>query len=356
MEGHQYDHDKDKDDEKASLSMSKGLPEKDDVGATGRSGDDASAQLTYSFDEKHLKFRSEAVLEEVSIGGVAEYIKRQQCMNIIVMVGAGISTSAGIPDFRSPGTGIFSALQKYNLPSPEYMFEIGYFKNNPEPFYDVCKQLMPTKHKPTPCHYFLRLLNDKRRLLRLYTQNVDGLERLAGIPPARIVEAHGTFSTSHCISPDCRVEYDLNWLKDQLQQGKKVPLCSECGDVVKPDVIFYGEVIPDYFHECVTKDFPVCELLIVIGTSLSVSPFAGLIELVPRYVPRLVINKQRFGEIDYSESSRGFNFDSDSNTRDVMWLGSCDDGCFALAEALGYGSELRNLIDREHVRLSQQTS
>ncbi|XP_032919717.1 NAD-dependent protein deacetylase sirtuin-3, mitochondrial isoform X2 [Catharus ustulatus] len=114
------------------------------------------------------------------------------------MAGAGISTPSGIPDFRSPGSGLYSNLEQYDIPYPEAIFELGYFFVNPKPFFTLAKELYPGNYRPNSAHYFLRLLHDKGLLLRLYTQNIDGLERAAGIPPDRLVEAHGTFATATC--------------------------------------------------------------------------------------------------------------------------------------------------------------
>ncbi|XP_049637136.1 NAD-dependent protein deacetylase sirtuin-3, mitochondrial isoform X3 [Suncus etruscus] len=114
------------------------------------------------------------------------------------MVGAGISTASGIPDFRSPEIGLYSKLQKYDIPYPEAIFELNFFFHNPKPFFALAKELYPGNYRPNATHYFFRLLHDKGLLLRLYTQNIDGLERVAGIPPAKLVEAHGTFATATC--------------------------------------------------------------------------------------------------------------------------------------------------------------
>ncbi|KAI4814947.1 hypothetical protein KUCAC02_005122 [Chaenocephalus aceratus] len=86
----------------------------------------------------------EKVLDDLTLEGVARYIKSGKCKNIICMVGAGISTSAGIPDFRSPETGLYANLQKYNLPYPEAIFQIDYFKGkHPEPFFALARELYP---------------------------------------------------------------------------------------------------------------------------------------------------------------------------------------------------------------------
>jgi len=91
------------------------------------------------------------------------------------------------------------------------MFEIGYFKQHPKPFYSLAKDLLPEGFHPTPSHYFVKLLYDKGLLLRHYTQNVDGLERLAGVPDDKIVEAHGSFHLSHCTK--CEKEFSFQWMR-----------------------------------------------------------------------------------------------------------------------------------------------
>ncbi|XP_059704630.1 NAD-dependent protein deacetylase sirtuin-3, mitochondrial isoform X1 [Haemorhous mexicanus] len=136
--------------------------------------------------------------EKITLKDVAELLRKKECRRVVVMAGAGISTPSGIPDFRSPGSGLYSNLEQYDIPYPEAIFELGYFFVNPKPFFTLAKELYPGNYRPNSAHYFLRLLHDKGLLLRLYTQNIDGLERVAGIPPDRLVEAHGTFATATC--------------------------------------------------------------------------------------------------------------------------------------------------------------
>ncbi|NXG40493.1 SIR2 deacetylase, partial [Dromaius novaehollandiae] len=157
--------------------------------------------------------KPEKVLDELTLEGVSRFMQSEKCRNVVCMVGAGISTSAGIPDFRSPGTGLYANLQSYNLPYPEAIFEINFFKQHPEPFFALAKELYPGQFKPTVCHYFMRLLKEKGLLLRCYTQNIDTLERVAGLEPDELVEAHGTFFTSHCLRSSCRQQYSLDWMK-----------------------------------------------------------------------------------------------------------------------------------------------
>ncbi|XP_067013051.1 NAD-dependent protein deacetylase sirtuin-2 [Anabrus simplex] len=292
------------------------------------------------------------VLDEKSIHGVVKYIKEGKCKNIITLAGAGISTSSGIPDFRSPGSGLYHNLQKYNLPNPQAIFEIDFFVENPKPFFHLAKELYPGMFKPTVCHYFVRLLHEKGLLLRHYTQNIDTLERVAGIPDEAIVEAHGTFHTSHCLG--CREEYPLEWMKERIFSDV-IPKCEKCEDLVKPDIVFFGENLPTKFFERVSEDFEKCDLLIVMGSSLTVQPFASLIDRVPRSCPRLLINRTKAGEHDFLWSllgqGSGMDFESAENTRDVAWLGDCDDGCRLLASELGWGEELEMLVMTEHMKI-----
>ena len=134
----------------------------------------------------------------------ASYITTRKPKSVVLCVGAGISTNSGIPDFRTPGTGLYSNLQALKLPYPEAVFSLQYFRQDPEPFYTLAQSLYPGSYKPTLTHTFMRLLQDRGILLRVFTQNIDTLERIAGVTGENIVEAHGSFATSRCI--DCAME------------------------------------------------------------------------------------------------------------------------------------------------------
>jgi len=289
------------------------------------------------------------VLDDFSMEGVARYIRAGKAKNIVVMAGAGISTSAGLPDFRTPATGVYYNLHKYVPSNPRAVFEVDYFKQNPEPFFNLTKDVFLKKYKPTPCHYFLRLLSEKGLLLRLYTQNIDDLERLAGVPSNKIVDSHGTLLASHCIA--CNEQYDLEWLKKKVTE-MGVPLCEKCQHFVRPDVLFYDEPMPVLFDTLVPKDFDIdCDLLLIMGTSLIVQPFASLIGRVGSRVPRVLINKQKVGTRETGLEGALDYDDKERNYRDVYWSGTCDDGCQKLAELLGWGDELKDVIKRELVKL-----
>ncbi|CAK8673885.1 unnamed protein product [Clavelina lepadiformis] len=306
-------------------------------------------------EEKDVE-KPEQLLPEVSFKGVAEYLASNKCKNIITISGAGISTSAGIPDFRSPGSGLYDNLEKYDLPSPQAIFEIGYFKENPQPFFTLAKELYPGTFKPTWCHYFIKLLEQKGLLLRAYTQNIDTLERVAGISGEKIVEAHGAFHSAHCL--ECKKEYTQEWVKEKVFNDE-IPRCSECESLVKPDIVFFGEALPGRFHELRMKDFEECDLLIVMGTSLKVQPFASLVGSVRDTTPRLLINREKCGDLDPFMALMGFgggmDFESDNAYRDVAWLGDCDEGCKELCSLLGWQEELETLVKTEHEQINKET-
>jgi len=293
---------------------------------------------------------------------IAEYIQKNKPKNIIVMCGAGISVSAGIPDFRTPGTGLYYNLQKYNLPDPQLLFNINYFSNvNPRPFYQVAKTIYPDNYHPTMTHCFIRLLDEKGLLLRDFTQNIDTLEHIAGIPEEKTVFCHGSFSKAHCIA--CQKEFPYEYVPDWLNKCSDddeegiIVKCDECGGCVKPDVTFFGEPLPRDFFLKRSLDFPQCDLLIVMGTSLVVQPFAGLIADVADDVPRLLINREVVGDKpvpqpDASEEERyrlrvshRFNFHDPNNRRDALYQGSCDEACEQLANLLGWGKELKDIYN-----------
>ncbi|KAF7659744.1 hypothetical protein LDENG_00293560 [Lucifuga dentata] len=269
---------------------------------------------------------------------IAKNIREQKYKRVVVMAGAGISTPSGIPDFRSPGSGLFDNLQQYDLPYAEAIFEISFFHHNPKPFFSLAKELYPGNYRPNLTHYFVRLLHEKGQLLRMYTQNIDGLERLAGIPPEMLVEAHGMFATATCTV--CQRKYDGEDLRPDIMKGT-IPKCPTCKGIVKPDIVFFGEELPLRFFKYIT-DFPLADLLIIMGTSLEVEPFASLAGAVRGSVPRLLINKDEVGP--FAWGSR--------RPQDVLQLGDVVIGVRVLADALGWTQELDALMAAEAQKVS----
>ena len=205
---------------------------------------------------------------------------------IVVLSGAGLSTASGIPDFRSPGTGLYDNLARYQLPNAEAIFDIDYFRQRPEPFCHLARELTGGAWQPSAGHHFIRRLEQQGKLLRAFTQNIDGLDRLAGTKA--LVECHGTFRTASCI--DCHRPRDASLVLAEIQHGR-VPHC-DCGGLVKPDIVFFGESLPTEFFEAAHRDIPAGDLFIVIGSSLQVHPVAGLPGLVPNGVKKILVNRE----------------------------------------------------------------
>jgi NAD+-dependent protein deacetylase sirtuin 2 len=175
-------------------------------------------------------------------------------------------------------------------------------------------------------HHFIKILNEKKLLKRCFTQNIDGLERIVGIDENLIIEAHGTFSNSHCVS--CKSEHSEDHFKSNIFSNQ-IPYCSICSTgLIKPNIVFFGESLPDKFFENV-KEFEDCDLLIVMGTSLSVQPFGSLVDAVSPNCPRLLINRDLVGPFVDS-------FDDEENYRDVFSLGDCDSASEYILQQLNW--------------------
>lgn len=162
----------------------------------------------------------------------------------------------------------------------------------------------------------------------LFTQNIDCLERAAGIPDDKIIEAHGSFATQRCI--DCLTAFPDDSMREHVSNSK-VPRCVDaaCNGLVKPDIVFFGEPLSSAFFR--NTDIPLkADLVLVIGTRLTVYPFAGLPDMFKEGTPRVLFNMERVGRVG-------------SKPDDVVKLGSCDDGIRALSDALGWREELEQL-------------
>lgn len=299
----------------------------------------------------------EPVLQSADLEGLARYIEEKKPRHVICMVGAGLSTAAGIPDFRSPGTGLYDNLQKYNLPRPEAIFDLDFFRESPDAFYSLARELWPTgkKYLPTLSHFFIKMLHDQGRLLRCYTQNIDMLEQLTGLREDKIIAAHGNFSRAHSLGGQ---EVPVKELEAAVFAG--VGACraleQKYGSLVKPDIVFFGESLPESFHKGMRMDFPKCDLLLVIGTSLAVAPFNQLILQVPPTCPRVLVNMEPVAIARHVKESLepfksvsrmrgGFNFASPM-ARDVFLEGDCDTSIRKLCSRLGCVDALDRLCPR----------
>lgn len=265
-------------------------------------------------------------------------------VKVIFFVGAGISTSAGIPDFRSPETGLYHNLQKLDLPYAEAVFDIDFFKKNPKPFSHLARELYPGQFAPTKFHLLMKLMEDKGKLKRVYTQNIDTLERVAGISGEYIVEAHGSFAENHCIK--CHAKYDGEKYKKAVFKQEQ-PRCEKkgCDGLVKPDIVFFGEGLPARFFDLWDDDaedltYDDAEYLtITAGTSLTVYPFASLPSEVPSHQHRVLVNMETVGDFVTPRK------------KDLIFEQSTDTFAEKLCEELGWTEELETLVEDAHIKV-----
>ena len=208
----------------------------------------------------------------------AELIKKAQFIG--VLTGAGISTSAGIPDFRGP-QGLYLT-RKYD---PDKVFDINYFQKDPKPFFQFARDFVGLEGKiqPTFAHQFFAYLEKKGKLKGIVTQNIDSLHQMAG--SKNVLEMHGSFWKSHCVK--CQKEFSFEQIKKKLSE-EEIPACS-CKGVIKPDVVFFGENVKylSESEELARKS----DLFFVVGTSCVVFPAA----MIPEYVAGdiIVVNRDR---------------------------------------------------------------
>ncbi|KAG8901752.1 NAD-dependent histone deacetylase sir2 [Tulasnella sp. 408] len=229
---------------------------------------------------------------------------------------------------RISANGLYATLNregKYELDDPQQMFDIHYFKEHPEVFYSFASQIYPSNFIPSPCHRFIKLLEDRSVLLRNYTQNIDTLESKLGVQ--KVLRCHGSFATASCLQ--CRRKVPGAEI-EQAIFAKEIPICTVCkaapppppqikrrksggkkkgkrpwdgdssGDdlptttppkptaIMKPDITFFGEAVTDDFDKCLLEDRGKADLLLVIGTSLKVAPVSELLTHLPHSI---LINK-----------------------------------------------------------------
>jgi NAD-dependent histone deacetylase SIR2 len=308
--------------------------------------------------------------------------------NIIVLTGAGTSTSLGIPDFRSPG-GLYEQLQDEDIgvDEPYDLFRLETFQENPLRFYTLVGQKLLTPLSAngtprfTPTHAFIKLLQDKGKLLTNYTQNIDGLESVSGV--THVVQTHGSIAAGRCMR--CGKEHKKNF-RDLWAEGA-LPTCSKCDKrqqqsfarrrerqsargapqenrerpkrrsakrakydenkpnvehFLRPNITFFDESLPTGFGERLTEDKAKVDLLIIIGTSLEIKPLSKLpLEESIRDKPMIWINKNAF---------------SGNFKPRIQLLGKCDIVVEELARRLGWDFE-HEMLQRKsaHVELIEGT-
>ena len=191
--------------------------------------------------------------------------ERQPC---VVLTGAGVSTESGIPDFRSP-TGLWAQFDPLEFGSIEA------FRRDPRRVWSFYKPRvsMLTDAQPNPAHIALAELEQHGLVQAVVTQNIDLLHERAG--SREVVEVHGSIRTATC--PGCGARYELEQVLALLAEAD-APACPACGEIVKPDVVFFGELLPPEAIDRAYKLARAAALMLVVGSALEVYPIAGLPE------------------------------------------------------------------------------
>jgi NAD-dependent deacetylase len=200
---------------------------------------------------------------------LAELIRAAR--SVVALTGAGISVPSGIPDFRSPGTGLWENVD------PMEVAHIDVFRRDPERFwhfYGARFQTLEDK-RPNPAHLALAAMEEAGLLQAVITQNIDRLHARAG--SRELIEVHGSIASSSCLV--CGLRYGLGAVRDRhLRDSRGVPRC-DCGAPLKPDVVLFGELLPAAEIERAQQLAFGADLMLCIGSSLEVFPVAQLPDL-----------------------------------------------------------------------------
>lgn len=308
---------------------------------------------------------SARALKSLDLAGIAEYIKSGACKKVAVLTGAGVSTGAGIPDFRSPG-GMYSTLRPELITAteeqrswmrmdPTMVVTREMFFMNQFPYMEVRRPFIlgtrDHKWKATVSHWFMKFLDDDGLLNRLFTQNIDGLDYQTGIRPDHVTNVHGSIAQIRC--EGCRYEMPLDRFCEEVRihikdiygidetapkesSNIKCPSCNKA--LLKPATVLFGSALPrEFFDYC--PDLEDVDLLIVTGSSLQVSPANGVVRMVAKDCPRLIVNKDPVG------AELGIRYGA-GNTRDVFVAGECDEVFLDLIMLLGWQERIAAVQDR----------
>lgn len=214
---------------------------------------------------------------------------------VVIFTGAGVSTESGIPDFRSPG-GIWT---RYD---PD-IFTYERFIHDPEAR-KLHWQLLAGQDfitpdvQPNAAHYTGAELERMGKLSCVITQNVDNLHEQAGNSPEKVLHLHGSLENARCL--DCEYNTSMDEIRAWLESGTEVPTCPQCGGLLKPNVVMFGESLPMRELNEAQRQAQECDVLIVIGSSLVVYPAALIPHHAARAGARLIIINRTPTDLDSS--------------------------------------------------------
>lgn len=236
---------------------------------------------------------------------------------IVVLTGAGISTESGIKDFRSR-TGIYQL-------APEKVLSLDYFYQYPSEFYQFAFSYLYHPHAlPNTGHNILAKWEKEGRISWIITQNIDELHQKAG--SKHVIEFHGTMKTATCLN--CGNKYNMDNLFKTMKESKDFYICSQCESnritdrYIKPDVVLFGDTGEWFTYEgfnTIMKEINRADCILVLGTSLKVTPFSNFPQYRKRGVPLIIINK---GTTPYDSADNTFVIE-ESIGKTLMEIDNC---------------------------------
>ena len=200
-----------------------------------------------------------------------------EARQIVFFTGAGISTESGIPDFRSPGTGLWTKMKPIQF--QDFVASEDLRQESWRRRFNGDRTLQDAK--PNKGHQRIARLVEEGRCMAVITQNIDNLLQDAGIPEDRVIELHGNAGYATCLT--CGIRYEMADLEQQFKEIGRVQPCSGCGGIVKSATISFGQAMPEAAMQRAQESTEGCDLMIVAGSSLLVYPAAGF----PEYAKQL---------------------------------------------------------------------
>jgi len=267
---------------------------------------------------------------------IANILKSPECKNVIVALGAGTSVSRRV--FNMSKERLYERLMRTNLEA---------YKTNPRRMLWILEMICAGSCLPSTAGRFLRELQNREKLLRVYTQHIDGSEEKAGIHPDKVIQTHGNLKAAECINHECKTPYDVGNCNKRLfdEFRSEVPHCEKCGKVVKPSVWMAGEPLTK--GENLVSDLMKANLIIVAGAPMSVYPY-NIIPIKARDdCPCLILNCEPSGTMSTIRNRTGMLLQADvglgsfvrlsQNRRGIVrWIGNIPEK----GNGLWYGVEL----------------
>ena len=224
---------------------------------------------------------SPILADEAAIEDAAELFRKAK--RVVALTGAGMSTPSGIPDFRSEGTGLWSRDEPMEVAS------FSTFRTHPERFFHWFRPLVGQifNAEPNAAHTALAEMENPSRAITVITQNIDLLHQKAG--SKNVVEMHGSVQSMTCT--ECFKKFEAKFFILEFIESGTIPRCSNCNGILKPDVILFGEQLPQTAWFDAQRAARQCDLMLVAGSSLEVLPVAGLpMQALDRGAHLIIVN------------------------------------------------------------------